>query len=345
MRPRQKRIVKMVKKIFPRRKKKVAIRQAAARVQQFNRRRGLMSSVRRKPRFSRRKYTPSSRAKPFYNKVINALTKTQPTSIHLEGEAYSISSAADTTNNMDKYFPITGIYSKFAIQNIFGAAQIDVTSENLWTGAWHLNAELKNNSSKTFRLRVYKATFRDDLPTSEIAAYDPVAFNTWIYEGFQPGNSKWLSPWPGSAFRNMDLKFNLNTNQWLRIRKIKDQRMNPNDNVVIRAGSAAYKLLKYDRVDSSTTLFYRKHSTMYFCQLTPEYGHDGDGYNFNTQQPLHATAWKMDVNYSLKYFYKKLPNVTGRITSNFTGIQSNAQLSSITSVTKDHHFSTQAGAP
>lgn len=255
----------------------------------------------------------------FKNKVLRAVTSTQPTSIDLDGFSFSLGPGSSNTHQ-DKFFQIGNTYSAAAFQRIFGTIPAaDRLKTSLFCGAYHYTARVTNNGNHPVRIACYRAFFKDDLDQPEVGTLTaPQTFNDWIYAGWDDQNYNFGAP----TYRNTDLRFNGNVNQWLKIRRVRYRLLRPGQSISVTRGSKRYRVIKYDRLNESDKLYYRRYSSMHFVQVTPIVGHSGSAAapTFDlANNPLVCPLWRLDIEWKTHHFYKKVPQVVGTVTSGFSG--------------------------
>lgn len=319
MRPWQKRVRSFAKRIFPRNNPRK--RRMSSSVRRAVRPRLRLRRSRRLPRRrvyrNRRSTTRYKRRRRFNNRVINAMISTQPRSIDIIANNFSIGSGASNPQQ-DKFFTLGVVYPKSQVDRIFAEIPLaQRAQENIWFGTYHLRSIVRNNSNSSCKVRMYKVFFQTDVDTDEIVDMnDPALWNQWVYQGFSQNNYT-LS---ASGYRNIPVKFSGNITQFLRLRLARSRFLRPGGSMQVSMGSRKNRLHKYDRYDKSDANAFRGLTCAIMVQVTPTLGHgpiSGEvpfALPTNNNQRLYTNAWRLDCEYMSHVYYKRVPNVTANVT-------------------------------
>lgn len=267
------------------------------------------------------------------------MTGTQPSSCDQFGLSYVIATTPntiDTFNSRDKFIPMCFTYDQPAFARIYTTALPNISDRlryNLYIGGFRTMATITNNSTQECMIRMYSVTFKDDVPTSELADLNPGTWNEWVFNGFNQTN---FDAYNTSSYRNINLKFAGNLNQWCRIRMVKKRYLRCGQRINYVKGSKKYRLQKYDRVDSPGQLFFRRYSRMMFIQVTPTVSHPNTVVDFSTITNLRANQFKLDVEWKTFHYYKLIQNFNPVVSQSITAPQTWLGTENAFTITNDY---------
>lgn len=278
--------------------------------------------LRRRRPFRTNKYkNPPKKGLRFRNKVLDAITKTVPTSMDITGFNFSIG-PGPTDNAQDKFFVVGNSYDGPSFRRIFEQIPIlERATRSIWCGAYKYQCRITNNSDHDMHLRLFRCGIKNDIDGGELTnLYTPALFHQWIKDGFDDQR------YPTNVqYRDMNLKFNSNTNYHLRPRMIKNVVLKPGRSVTTSAGSKRYHNQKFEPIDDPGVLLWRRYSKLWFVQATPVLGHTVLTDNANIppfsqiNSPLTTTVWRLDVDWKTHHYFKLLPTQQyGVIIDNYT---------------------------